>query len=113
MDKILDLANELSDMIASSAAYTTYLDCKSMIGTNAELLTKIQIFKRTQIEYQSKLMQNIQPSFEEEKYVSKLYADLMLIEPANKFLKSENDLMKILRSVYETIGNSCDIDTFI
>lgn len=109
---ILDIASELSAAITSSDVYKSYIDRKALIDANPDLRARIQIFKRAQFDYQSKTLQSLQPSFDEEKYVSKLYADLTLNEDARLFLESEKEILQTLRDVHETI-QSCNIDTFL
>lgn len=88
-----------------SESYQEYVKYKKAIETEPALYDRIMTFRQAHIEFQMKVMQNQNPSFEDEKYVSSLYSSLMLNTDARNFIESEKKVLNILQTVYETLGS--------
>lgn len=108
--EILNAANKIAISIKNSKYYKDYLKSIEVINNNPELKRKIREFKQKHIEYQSKCIQNQEPSFDEEKYVSSLYHTLMLNDDVKMFFKSEDILLKLFGNIYNILGNECVLD---
>ncbi len=103
MDEVNNLTNQLAVAIENSSCRKKYLEAKEKIIINQSLVSKIKEYKRAHMEFQLKLMNNSNPSFEEERIVSKLYSDLMLNDEAKTYLECEKDLMGVITDVQNVV----------
>ncbi len=110
MERIFELTNNLANALEECECFKNYTNSKIKISSNTDLCRRIKEFKGAHLNFQAKLLQNIQTSFDEERHVSKLYADLLLNDDARLFLESEKIMLEIIAKVYSTINNSCKID---
>lgn len=109
-DSISALARELAEQIGSSESYRKYSEIKAKIIENSFLTFKIKEFKRAHVEYQLKAMNNEPVAFEEERRVSKLYADLMLDNDAKEYLENESAILAMIARIHKILNERCRID---
>lgn len=110
MDKILNLADEITISIKNSELYQNYLNSKDKINKDSELKKRIKDFREKSMSFQSKLMQNQEVSFEEEKYISSLYFGLIVNEDVKTYFKNEELLLNLMANIYNKLGNECRLD---
>ncbi len=104
VDKIINKTDELATFIKDSQFYKDYVESKKGIDCNESLREKIDFYKSKHFAYQTKLLNDEPTTFEEEKEVSALYAALLLNADAKHFLQSEANMLKIFRTVVDTIA---------
>lgn len=110
MEEILALTREIAFSIKESNIYKDYLEARQKVDNNPDLKKKIVDFKQKHVEFQSKRSKNEDVSFDEEKYVSRLYFDLMLNDEAKKYFDNEEVLLHLMGSIYKTLDEECRID---
>ncbi len=105
MEKVISAANELAAAITNSACYIEYKKYKEIIASDKELSDKVSYFRKTQLEYQAKLIENKGVSFEEEKHISKMYFDIILNDNAKIFIECEKQMLDLVCMVQDVIFN--------
>ena len=100
--KIYDCICDLKNVLIKSQIYRDYLSAKNRLDKDSRDL--LNEYKK-----QIRIKKN---DFEHEKYVSNLYARLMLIESARKFFKAESELIKCIKEIYIKISEDINIDVF-
>ncbi|MFV0519046.1 MAG: YlbF family regulator [Lachnospirales bacterium] len=108
-DELAKLSIDISDKFCNSDTYLEYINLRKKIQNDEILKDKINQYKLEQMSFQSKILSNIETTFEEESRISKLYTELFMNEIARNFLITESELLKILNMVYENIGKDIDI----
>lgn len=101
-DKIYDCIRNLKDVLIKSQIYKDYLSAKNCLDKDSRDL--LNEYKK-----QIRIKEN---DFEHEKYVSNLYAKLMLIKPTREFLKVESKLINCIKEIYIKISEDINIDVF-
>lgn len=109
MEEYLKKATDFAYFLASTPVYKNYIKAKAKIDAQPELAFKIKEFKRVQMESAS-FSDGAQIKPDCERYVSKLYSDLQLIEETRDFLNCEQKALDMLSKVDEIIYESCKID---
>jgi cell fate (sporulation/competence/biofilm development) regulator YlbF (YheA/YmcA/DUF963 family) len=112
LDNVLNVTKELCNNIVSSQCYLGYLSAKSNLINCPELYNKVKELKNLQVDLQNDLLQNIEITFDREKYLSKQYSDLLLNETIKTFLLSEKKFFAMLAKVYDSINENLDIENF-
>ena len=100
--KIYDCICDLKNVLIKSQIYRDYLSAKNRLDKDSRDL--LNEYKK-----QIRIKKN---DFEHEKYVSNLYAKLMLIESARKFFKAESELINCIKEIYIKISEDINIDVF-
>lgn len=110
MDNILKITNELASQIKACDSMQRYKAAKSSIEADADLSAKLRAFKQAQVAFEWKAMQGEARDFNEARYVSKLYTDLMLDDDAKTFLVSEREILTLIAQIHSAIDAACEID---
>lgn len=100
--EIYDCVCDLKNVLIKSQIYKDYLSAKNCLDKDSRDL--LNEYKK-----QIRIKKN---DFEHEKYVSNLYAKLMLIESARKFFKAESELINCIKEIYIKISEDINIDVF-
>jgi len=108
-DNIFDLADKILNCIKESKVYNDYLDAKNNVEDDTEIMEKIKFYKIKDLEFQNKIIQNQTVSFDEEKYMSELYFNLMLNPKSKRFIESEKNMINLMGSIYERLSD-CKIE---
>ncbi len=111
MDKVLDLAEQISDIIKHSEEYIEYERAYNKIKNNAELMEKISSIKGKHIDF----AQNCKDGnydFGREKYLSQEFYKLMLDKDVETYFMNEHKLVKILNEVFDKISTKCVLQVF-
>ena len=104
------MAEDLRERIENSEVYREYMVHSSAVGSDKILFSKIVELKKAQFDMQAKTMQNIPPSFDEEKYISKLYFDLMLNKNAKNYFDSEKQMIDLYKSIEDILDGVLKLD---
>ena len=112
IDNILKLAEDLVENLKKSDVYCDFLNAKKNVDDNPELKEKILKYKKLNFEYQCKIMNEANVSFDEEKHISSMYHTLLLDAEAKFFLESEKKLVELLDRIYNIISGPCEIEMF-
>ena len=110
MDDVIAYAHELADKIKHCESMRQYEAAKACVAADEALMLKIKEFKKIQIAFEWKKMQGEPPDFNEERYLSKLYTDLMLDDDAKAFLAAERAVLTMIEKLHQTIHTACQID---
>lgn len=100
--KIYDCIRDLKDILIKSQIYKDYLSAKNCLDKDSRDLLN-------EYKQQIRIKKN---DFEHEKYVSNLYAKLMLMTPAREFLKIESELVNCIKEIYMKISEDINVDVF-
>lgn len=100
--EIYDCICDLKDVLIRSQIYKDYLSAKNRLDKDSRDL--LNEYKK-----QIRIKEN---DFEHEKYVSNLYAKLMLMTPTREFLKIESELINCIKEIYIKISEDINIDVF-
>jgi len=106
------LAGQLAEALASSRDYKRYLLYKEQILRDQALYERIKAYKLALADYEKRLASGNLPGLDEEKTLSRQYADLMLDECARSFLAYEEKVLAELRQIYAVIGEACGLEMF-
>lgn len=102
MDEISVAVSNLKNVLLNSDVYKNYLLARKELSVSEfNMLTDYKNKKR-----------DWNGGFEHEKFISNMYANLMLIENTRKFLAAETELVCRIRNICEKIGENLDIDVF-
>ncbi len=112
MDDLFDIAKSIGEKLKSTDLYNEYITSKNNILKDPELNLKVYRYKKLNFEYQSKIINGFMPAFDEERRISTIYWELVLNKDAKAFLESEKKLVELINSVYNIIGDSCEIGMF-
>lgn len=107
---VIEMAGLLAEKLKETEAHTNYERSKNKIHMDEDLTLKIYRYKKMNFDYQHKLMNNIEPSFDEEKKISGLYSELLLNDDARLFLESEKKLIDLVSDIYNIIGEACGLE---
>ena len=110
MDEIISAAQALANALRSSKLYADYRRGRLRLAEHPELSSRILDFKKKQTAFEMKRMQNQSVTFEEEKYISHLYSELMQNEYAKNFLDAEDAFLTDYGRAMEIIASACEID---
>ncbi len=105
MDNVLKLANALSSEIKNSVLYKSYTKAKSELTD--DLQAQINLFKRLHFE---SMIKDEPSTLDEEKYLAKLYFDLMRNPITKGFMESEQELLKTIATVNNILYADFPID---
>ena len=101
-NEIYDCICDLKGILIKSQVYKDYLSAKNRLDKGSRDL--LNEYKK-----QVGIKKN---DFEHEKYVSNLYAKLMLMTPTRGFLEAELELINCIREIYIKISEDINIDVF-
>jgi cell fate (sporulation/competence/biofilm development) regulator YlbF (YheA/YmcA/DUF963 family) len=113
MDEILAAAKALAETLRNGTLYKDYRKNRIRVAENPELSARMLDFKKKQAAFEMKRLQNQPVTFDDEKFISHLYAEMTQNETARKFLASEEAFLEAYRQVMEMLGEACEIDVFI
>ena len=109
MDKILKIADELTDEFLNSEAYKEYERLIIEIERDAELRQKLESFYRASEAFEQKKAGGSEYSFDDERILSNKYAELWLNETAGRFMSVKKELFNTLEAVREKIESKCGL----
>ena len=116
MQEALLLAEDVAKAINKSEIYENYLKARKKIKEDKELFNRILEFKRCNLDYQKKLMNGENISFDEERNISRKYYELKESEEAVEFFRTEHAMMNLMRQIYGVLFMECkvefDLDNF-
>lgn len=107
---ILAKANNIAEEIKNCAIYQNYRTAVERLKTDSESVEKIAFFKKENIKYRTKIMQNLETGFDDEKYISSLYTELMLIQVCREFLENEKKILNLLSGTLDAISSGCELE---
>jgi len=107
MDKILHIADELTEAFVNCDVYREYISIKQRLDDNPELKGMLERFYKESLDFELKRLGGGEPDFEEERRISGQYADIWLSEDGRRFMEIKNALYRTLRTIYETIEEKC------
>jgi cell fate (sporulation/competence/biofilm development) regulator YlbF (YheA/YmcA/DUF963 family) len=110
MEACITLAEQIAQRLRDSDSYRRYTAARRAVAETPGLLERIRGFKRAQLAYHAKLLEQHDLPFEEEKRISGLHANLMLNADAKAYLDSERVLLDVIRKVQDIVAESCEID---
>lgn len=111
-DAILLAAQTLADTIKNSELYRSYRRSRIRVEGKPDLADRLHHYKKTQAAYEFKRLQNQPVTFDEEKYLSHLHAELSLNEDTGRFLAQEDQLLEAYRQILDILNEACEIDMF-
>ena len=112
-DEIISAAENLADAFKRSDLYRTYRRSRLRVEEQPDLAYRLRAYKHAQNAYELKrLRDNSPPSFEEEKRISHLRAELYLNRDARAFLDCEETLLALYRKAAELLENACEIEVY-
>lgn len=103
LENIISQAHILADELNNCQELELLKEMMQRIDANIPLKNKIAEFKKMSILHETKKMRGIEPDFEEERLIGRIYAEIMQGEDGRQYLEVENDLFDILNKVYEII----------
>ena len=109
-DKVISIAGELSDELSKTECCARFCHYKQIVGADPILYNRIKDFKKAQIEFEYRELQDSPLSFEEEKNVSKLYSELVLNDNARHYLESEKAVLELFSRIIDIVSAACKID---
>ena len=109
-DDIKNLTQELSRRIEQSPVKLQYEAAKARIESDAVLRLRMKEFKAARMAFEWKALQGEPADFNEERSISKLYTDLLLVEDACAFLTAERALLDLVDTVYQTVADACGVE---
>ncbi len=112
MDAVLQTAKDLSQKLQHDETYLNYINAKNILKQNKELYDKVKEFKNNQLNDRLTDLTEEYPSFDREKYLSRLYADLSLIDVSRKYLESEQKFLNKFSEIMNLISQDLDIDLY-
>lgn len=112
MDKIINMAGEMSDRIAKSQTYKEYIRTRNIIFADPAMKKAVEDFKIRHFNYQKNLKERGH-SFEEEKYIAQECHKLTLNEDIYIYFESEKKLIKLLSDVFNRVAEGCQLDIFV
>ena len=105
-DKILTLARDLAETIASSDAAKNRAEAFAALEKSAENMALMQEYSRLSRDAQFNRLQGIAPTFEDEASLSLIYSKLSVSETCRKCLDAQAAFDKMLAGVYEILDSS-------
>lgn len=113
MSQIIKKAEELSNMILDSIEYKEYISARDKLTENEEIYNRILVFRKDQLaDRLNYLNYGTLTEFGREKYMSKQYSDLFLIDIVREFFEKEKNLLDLYEQVHDIMEKSFDIDLF-
>lgn len=110
--EMIRLAQALAETVKNSGLYRQYRRSRIRLEAKPDLADRLHQYKKKQHTYEYKLLQNQPASFDEEKLLSHLLAELTLNEDACEFLNSEKRLLDVYGQIMDIIHDACEIDLF-
>lgn len=106
MSEIRKAARRITDEIDKSPEFLEYKQTLEAINADIPLKNKIFEFKKLSVAYAQKRANAAEVSFEEEKALGALYAQIILTEQGAKAFALEKLLFESLSQIYEAIANT-------
>ena len=110
MDEVLKQAKALADALRGSDVYNAYRRERIRVAENPALADNMLTFKKKQAAFELKRLQNQPVTFDEEKHISHLYAELSQNETAKRYLDRESAFLNVYRQVTDMLNDACEID---
>jgi len=107
---LMEDAQKLAKRFKDSALYRDYLQYKNAIAADPDLLSKVQAYKKSSLELETKRLRDGTVAFDEEKRMSYKYTELSLHPEARAFLDCEYELLLLYRQSLDIICEACQID---
>ncbi|MGN1318991.1 MAG: YlbF family regulator [Lachnospirales bacterium] len=108
MEKVLKLADEISDILKNSETFVEYERAYNNIKDDKEIMKKISEMKKAHIEFATDY-KNGNHDFDREKYISQEFNKLMLNKDVETYLLNEHRLVKTISEIYDKISESCNL----
>ena len=112
MDKVINMAGEMSGRISNTQTYKEYIRTRNIIFADPAMKKAVEDFKIRHFNYQNNLRDKGH-SFAEEKYIAQECYKLTLNEDIHVYLESEKKLIKLLSDVFNKVAEGCQLDIFI
>lgn len=109
MTKVDKLAEELADAILESEEYQTYLKCKDEISKNPQLFQAVNELRKANFAIQNDV--EVADTYDEVVRIYDKYAYIRTNVIANRFLRSENSICKMIQDIQRTLLENIDLDT--
>ncbi len=100
---------QLSTLLKTNDDYLNYLNAKSELMKNEELIEKVKQYRIENFDFNNKSENGEHISFEYEAYISKLYTNLLLNKVTADYILYEEKVLDLLNGIYETVEESIDI----
>jgi cell fate (sporulation/competence/biofilm development) regulator YlbF (YheA/YmcA/DUF963 family) len=106
MDKILEQANFLSNLIKDSNEYSEYNKYKDIINNRVDLKDKLKELKKIELEIYLNKVNGTDINFDEEKKLSHRFSELLIVDETRNFLESEKNLLEIITKTQSIISDT-------
>lgn len=107
MENILKLAENLAQEIKESGLYQQFEDAKANLQKHTELQGQLNQFKRMQFEAETS---GKELPLDEEKYIAKLYFDLMRNPISKTYLETEQGLLNMVCEINRLLYSEFPIE---
>lgn len=111
MEKVLKLADEISDIISNSDTYIEYINSYNKIKNNYDIMERVTKMKREHIDFAKKYRDG-ERDFNREKYISQEFYKLMLDKDVETYFMNEHKLVGLINEVYSRITEKCMLQIF-
>lgn len=105
MEHIFSKVDEMVNLIKETDVYQNYTKAKNNIDKNPVLKEKVFKLKDIQIENRIKEINKMEISLDEEKRISHLYSEVILIDEVIDFLNAEKNLLELITALQNEISS--------
>ena len=113
MNEIISSVQALAEALHDSSLYAAYRGDLTRIKDNPALFERVLDFKKKQAALEVKRLQHETVTFDEEKYIAHLYAELLQYEVAKSFLFSEKAFLEVYHQAMDILENAIEIDVWL
>lgn len=108
MSRVDELAVELADAIAESEEYKNFIKCKEEISKNPQLYQAINELRKHNFALQNSL--EVEDMYDEVVKIFDKYAYIRTNVVANRFLRSELSVCRMIQEVQRTLLDKVEFD---
>lgn len=108
MTDTLELSRELNRSIKESDVYRNYQYCKDKLRQRPDKLARLMEFRRKNYEIQSNEM--LDNPYDEVNNLFMEYDSIVHDTIVNDFIRAEQKLVRMMRSVYEQVADELDFE---
>lgn len=105
MEHIFSKVDEMVNLIKETDVYQNYTKAKNNMDKNPVLKEKVFKLKDIQIENRIKEINKMEISLDEEKRISHLYSEVILIDEVIDFLNAEKNLLELITALQNEISS--------
>lgn len=108
MDKVLKLADEISDYVKSSKLYIDYINAYNNIKDDNEIMERVDRLKRDHIDFAINC-KNGNHDFAREKYISQEFYKVMLNKDVETYFLNEHKLVGLVNEIFNRITKDWEL----